>query len=156
AEADAERGDLVADGLAQEALHRREPRRARFAVGVRGGVLIAAEDHERGVAGDLGRDLVAGVRADDGQLQAGVDEPVTEAAGVVGRVVLDHERASGHGVDLSGPAGRLRLPGMLLRGPVLRPGDAVALVSPSGPAPAERVALGVAMLESWGLKVVPT
>jgi muramoyltetrapeptide carboxypeptidase len=44
---------------------------------------------------------------------------------------------------------------MILRGPVLRPGDAVALVSPSGPAPADRIALGVAMFESWGLKVVP-
>jgi muramoyltetrapeptide carboxypeptidase len=44
---------------------------------------------------------------------------------------------------------------MQLLGPVPRPGDAVALVSPSGPSPADRIALGTAMLESWGLKVVP-
>jgi muramoyltetrapeptide carboxypeptidase len=37
---------------------------------------------------------------------------------------------------------------------VLREGDAVMLVSPSGPARAERVEAGIAMLEGWGLKVL--
>ncbi len=40
-----------------------------------------------------------------------------------------------------------------VRGPVLRSGDTVALVSPSGPAPRERVEIGVELLTSWGLKV---
>jgi muramoyltetrapeptide carboxypeptidase len=35
----------------------------------------------------------------------------------------------------------------------VRPGEAVALVSPSGPASRERVEFGVAMLTSWGLEV---
>lgn len=41
-----------------------------------------------------------------------------------------------------------------LRAPVLTAGDTVMLVSPSGPAPAERLAAGIAMLEGWGLAVV--
>jgi len=40
-----------------------------------------------------------------------------------------------------------------IRGGVLRPGDTVMLVSPSGPAPQERVDIGVSMLTAWGLKV---
>lgn len=40
-----------------------------------------------------------------------------------------------------------------LRPPVLRPGDLVRLVSPSGPTRPERVARGIALLESWGLRV---
>lgn len=39
-----------------------------------------------------------------------------------------------------------------LRPRTLRPGDSVALVSPSGPVPAERVEHAVAVLTSWGLK----
>ncbi|HEX6684823.1 MAG TPA: LD-carboxypeptidase [Candidatus Limnocylindrales bacterium] len=39
-----------------------------------------------------------------------------------------------------------------LRPQTLRPGDSVALVSPSGPVPAERVEQAVAVLTSWGLK----
>src|SRR5688572_4773064 len=39
-----------------------------------------------------------------------------------------------------------------LRAHPLRPGDSVALVSPSGPVPAERVEHAVAVLTSWGLK----
>jgi muramoyltetrapeptide carboxypeptidase len=41
----------------------------------------------------------------------------------------------------------------VLRPPVLRPGDLVMLVAPSGPAPRERVDLGIEMLTSWGLEV---
>jgi muramoyltetrapeptide carboxypeptidase len=42
-------------------------------------------------------------------------------------------------------------PGM--RPPRLRAGELVALVSPSGPAPLAQIASGVAILESWGLRV---
>ncbi|MFF5990793.1 S66 peptidase family protein [Prauserella flavalba] len=35
----------------------------------------------------------------------------------------------------------------------LRPGDTVALVAPAGPVPAERLDAGVAVMESWGLRV---
>jgi muramoyltetrapeptide carboxypeptidase len=42
-----------------------------------------------------------------------------------------------------------------VRPPALSPGDLVAVVSPAGPAPAERVAVGVALLRSWGLRPVP-
>ncbi len=41
---------------------------------------------------------------------------------------------------------------MTLRPPVLRAGDRVAVVSPSGPADATRVEFGMEMLRSWGLK----
>lgn len=41
-----------------------------------------------------------------------------------------------------------------MRPPVLSPGDTVMLVSPSGPTRPERVERGIALLESWGLKVV--
>lgn len=40
------------------------------------------------------------------------------------------------------------------RPPVLRAGDVVMLVSPSGPTRPERVERGVALLTSWGLRVV--
>lgn len=39
-----------------------------------------------------------------------------------------------------------------VRGPVLRPGDAVAVVSPSGPARRDLVEAGAALLRSWGLR----
>jgi muramoyltetrapeptide carboxypeptidase len=38
-----------------------------------------------------------------------------------------------------------------VRAPALRPGDRVAVVSPAGPADAERLELGMQMLRSWGL-----
>jgi muramoyltetrapeptide carboxypeptidase len=41
----------------------------------------------------------------------------------------------------------------ILRPPVLRAGDAVMLVSPSGPPNTERVARGVELLTGWGLSV---
>ena len=41
-----------------------------------------------------------------------------------------------------------------MRPPALRPGDAVMLVSPSGPTRPERVARGVELLTGWGLKPV--
>jgi muramoyltetrapeptide carboxypeptidase len=41
----------------------------------------------------------------------------------------------------------------LARAPRLRPGDAVAVTSPSGPVPAAELDAGVAILESWGLGV---
>ncbi|MBQ0895851.1 LD-carboxypeptidase [Micromonospora sp. U56] len=41
-----------------------------------------------------------------------------------------------------------------LRPPVLRPGDSVMLVSPSGPTRPERVARGVELLTGWGLRPV--
>lgn len=41
-----------------------------------------------------------------------------------------------------------------IRPPRLRSGDLVALVAPSGPPPASRLADGIAVLESWGLEVV--
>lgn len=41
-----------------------------------------------------------------------------------------------------------------VRPPALRPGDAVALVSPSGPTRPERVARGIELLTSWGLRPV--
>jgi muramoyltetrapeptide carboxypeptidase len=41
-----------------------------------------------------------------------------------------------------------------VRPPALRPGDAVMLVSPSGPTKPERVARGVELLTGWGLKPV--
>jgi muramoyltetrapeptide carboxypeptidase len=43
----------------------------------------------------------------------------------------------------------------VVRPRALRPGDLVAVVSPSGPAQPERVATGVALLRSWGLRPVP-
>ncbi|MBY8873927.1 LD-carboxypeptidase [Micromonospora sp. PLK6-60] len=43
----------------------------------------------------------------------------------------------------------------VLRPPVLRPGDPVLLVSPSGPTRPERVARGVELLTGWGLRPVP-
>lgn len=39
--------------------------------------------------------------------------------------------------------------------PPLRPGDLVAVVAPSGPVAEERLAAGMAVLESWGLRVRP-
>lgn len=42
-----------------------------------------------------------------------------------------------------------------IRPPALQAGDVVAVVSPSGPAPADRVAVGVSLLRSWGLRPVP-
>ncbi|GAA2717627.1 LD-carboxypeptidase [Micromonospora olivasterospora] len=42
----------------------------------------------------------------------------------------------------------------VLRPPVLRPGDTVMLVSPSGPTRPERVARGVELLTGWGLRPV--
>ncbi|MEH0842254.1 LD-carboxypeptidase [Micromonospora sp. CPCC 205711] len=41
-----------------------------------------------------------------------------------------------------------------LRPPALRPGDAVMLVSPSGPTRPERVARGIELLTGWGLRPV--
>lgn len=41
-----------------------------------------------------------------------------------------------------------------LRPPVLRPGDPVMLVSPSGPTRPERVARGIELLTGWGLRPV--
>lgn len=41
----------------------------------------------------------------------------------------------------------------LISAPHLRPGDTVAVVAPSGPVPAERLDIGVAHLEEWGLDV---
>ncbi len=41
----------------------------------------------------------------------------------------------------------------VLRPPALTPGDTVMLVSPSGPTREDRVTRGVALLESWGLRV---
>ncbi|MEV1289293.1 LD-carboxypeptidase [Micromonospora sp. NPDC049679] len=41
-----------------------------------------------------------------------------------------------------------------VRPPALRPGDAVALVSPSGPTRPERVARGIELLTGWGLRPV--
>lgn len=43
----------------------------------------------------------------------------------------------------------------VVRPPALRPGDAVMLVSPSGPIRAERLARGVELLTGWGLRPVP-
>jgi muramoyltetrapeptide carboxypeptidase len=43
----------------------------------------------------------------------------------------------------------------VLRPEVLRPGDTVAVVSPAGPPVPGRVAAGVALLRSWGLRPVP-
>jgi muramoyltetrapeptide carboxypeptidase len=42
-----------------------------------------------------------------------------------------------------------------IKAPALRPGDAVMLVSPSGPIRPERLARGLELLESWGLRAVP-
>lgn len=42
-----------------------------------------------------------------------------------------------------------------VRPPVLRPGDRVLLVSPSGPTRPDRVARGVELLTGWGLRPVP-
>src|SRR4051794_36186445 len=39
-----------------------------------------------------------------------------------------------------------------IRPPILRAGDLVALVAPSGPVPAERVSAAVAVLADWGLR----
>src|SRR5690242_10697622 len=45
------------------------------------------------------------------------------------------------------------VPEQPLRAPALQAGDQVMLVSPSGPARAERVARGAELLHSWGLDV---
>ncbi|RBI95692.1 hypothetical protein DRA43_31190, partial [Micromonospora provocatoris] len=47
------------------------------------------------------------------------------------------------------------VPDDCLRPPALRPGDAVMLVSPSGPTRPERVARGIELLTGWGLRPVP-
>ncbi|SCL42539.1 muramoyltetrapeptide carboxypeptidase [Micromonospora aurantiaca] len=47
------------------------------------------------------------------------------------------------------------MPDDRLRPPALRPGDAVMLVSPSGPTRPERVARGIELLTGWGLRPVP-
>lgn len=50
-----------------------------------------------------------------------------------------------------------RSPGRpLIRAPRLRPGDRVAVVSPSGPVAPERLAAGLDVLASWGLDVSAT
>ncbi|GAA1856922.1 LD-carboxypeptidase [Asanoa iriomotensis] len=41
-----------------------------------------------------------------------------------------------------------------IKAPALRPGDAVMLVSPSGPTRPERLVRGLELLESWGLRAV--
>jgi len=43
----------------------------------------------------------------------------------------------------------------VIRPPALRPGDQVAVVSPSGPVRPDLVASGIALLRSWGLRPVP-
>lgn len=43
-------------------------------------------------------------------------------------------------------------PDQAVRAPLLRPGDAVAVVSPAGPPRPERVDAGVELLRSWGLR----
>ena len=49
---------------------------------------------------------------------------------------------------------RPRRPGSrLLRPPALRAGDAVGVVAPAGPVPAERLDRGLAVLRRWGLEV---
>lgn len=51
-------------------------------------------------------------------------------------------------------AGRLGvMTSRTVRPAAVRPGDTVRLVSPSGPTSRDRVAAGIAMLESWGLRV---
>jgi muramoyltetrapeptide carboxypeptidase len=45
--------------------------------------------------------------------------------------------------------------GVLLRPPLIRPGDAVAMVAPSGPPDAAKLATGIQVLEGWGLSTVP-
>jgi muramoyltetrapeptide carboxypeptidase len=42
-----------------------------------------------------------------------------------------------------------------IRPPALQPGDLVMVVSPAGPAQPERVAAGIELLRSWGLRPVP-
>jgi len=42
-----------------------------------------------------------------------------------------------------------------IKASALRPGDAVMLVSPSGPTKPERMVRGLELLESWGLRAVP-
>ena len=44
----------------------------------------------------------------------------------------------------------------LVRAPRLRPGDRVAVVSPSGPVPPERLAAGLEVLTAWGLDAFAT
>lgn len=41
----------------------------------------------------------------------------------------------------------------VVRPPAVRPGDTVAVVSPSGPPRPDKIAAGVALLEGWGLRV---
>jgi muramoyltetrapeptide carboxypeptidase len=53
-----------------------------------------------------------------------------------------------------GPALGPRPPGAVLaKAHRLRPGDVVAVVSPAGPAPSDRLDAGIAVLEGWGLRV---
>jgi muramoyltetrapeptide carboxypeptidase len=46
--------------------------------------------------------------------------------------------------------------GVEVRPPALQPGDLVMVVSPAGPAQPERVAAGIELLRSWGLRPVPS
>jgi muramoyltetrapeptide carboxypeptidase len=48
---------------------------------------------------------------------------------------------------------RIKIGGVVVRGGVLKAGDTVMLVSPSGPPARERVEAGIAMLTGWGLTV---
>jgi muramoyltetrapeptide carboxypeptidase len=43
-----------------------------------------------------------------------------------------------------------------VRPPALQPGDLVMVLSPAGPAPPDRVAAGIELLRSWGLRPVPS
>lgn len=45
------------------------------------------------------------------------------------------------------------MPSTLQRPPSLRPGDTVAVIAPSSPVDGQRLTRGVALLESWGLRV---
>jgi muramoyltetrapeptide carboxypeptidase len=47
------------------------------------------------------------------------------------------------------------MPDVAVRPAALQPGDLVMVVSPAGPAPPDRVAAGIELLRSWGLRPVP-
>lgn len=88
-QADAEGGGLSLRRDADELAHGRQPRRDLVVPAAH----LAAEDEQAVVTGEVLRQLVTRVRTADVELDAGLGEPLADAAGWAGVLVLDDEKA---------------------------------------------------------------